>query len=194
MNIEDTLAPASDQLDAIELVAGPRTFTVERVTAFNAEQPVNVHFVEFPRPWRPSKGMRRVLAACWGVQAGEWTGRRITLFFDPDVTFGKEKPGGTRIAALSHIDKPKQVPMLVSRGKSALYTVQPLTEPAAEPATNQPTKITTPQLQLLQAHYKDVGREERLTEGSNIVGRPIESFSELTKDEAGVLIEWIGSQ
>jgi len=128
MNIEDTLAPASDQLDAIELVAGPRTFTVASVSKGSLEQPVNVHFVDFPRPWRPSKGMRRVLAACWGAEASEWVGRQVRLFFDPEVTFGKEKPGGTRISHLSHIDGTKKVPLLITRGKSAIYTVEPLTD------------------------------------------------------------------
>ena len=136
MDITDTLAPASEQLDAIELVAGPRIFTVERVTRGNAEQPVNVHFTDFPRPWRPSKGMRRVLAACWGADASTWVGRRVELFMDPEVTFGKEKPGGTRIARLSHIDGPQKVPLLVSRGKSAIFTVEPL---ADAPAPVDPT-------------------------------------------------------
>lgn len=125
-DITDTLAPTSDQLDAIELVAGPRTFTVDRVTAGNAEQPVQVHFTDFPRPWRPSKGMRRVLAACWGADASLWAGRRVELFRDPSVTFGKDTPGGTRIRALSHIDGQKKVPLLVSRGKSAVFVVEPL--------------------------------------------------------------------
>lgn len=128
MDISETLAPASDQLDAIELVAGPRVFTIARVSQGSDEQPVNVHFTDFPRPWRPSKGMRRVLAACWGVDASEWAGRRVELYFDPEVTFGKDKPGGTRIRALSHLDKPKSVPLLVSRGKSATFRVQPLAE------------------------------------------------------------------
>lgn len=126
MDISETLAPASDQLDAIELVAGPRIFTVDRVTKGTAEQPVNVHFKDFPRPWRPSKGMRRVLAFCWGVDASQWGERRVELFLDPEVTFGKEKPGGTRIKRLSHIDGPKRIPLLVSRGKSATYVVDPL--------------------------------------------------------------------
>jgi hypothetical protein len=134
MNIEDTLAPNSDQLDAIELVAGPRIFTVERVTRGNAEQPVNVHFADFPRPWRPSKGMRRVLAACWGAEASTWAGRRVELFYDPEVTFGKEKPGGTRIKRLSHIDKARKVPLLVTRGKSAIFTVEPLPDQPAAPS------------------------------------------------------------
>lgn len=125
-DITDTLAPTSDQLDAIELVAGPRIFTVDRVAAGNSEQPVQVYFSDFPRPWRPSKGMRRVLAACWGADASLWAGRRVELFRDPSVTFGKDTPGGTRIRALSHIDGQKKVPLLVSRGKSAVFVVEPL--------------------------------------------------------------------
>lgn len=126
MDITDSLAPTSDQLDAIELVAGPRVFTISKVSKGSVEQPVNIHFTDFPRPWRPSKGMRRVLAACWGVDASRWAGRRVELFLDPEVTFGKEKPGGTRISRLSDIDKPMSVPMLVSRGKSATFKVTPL--------------------------------------------------------------------
>ena len=134
MDISESLAPASDQLDAIELIAGPRTFQVERVTKGSAEQPVNVHLIDFPRPWRPSKGMRRILAAGWGVDASKWAGRSVRLYFDPDVSFGKERTGGTRIAAMSHLDKPLSVPLLVTRGKSAMFTVQPLKVEAPTPA------------------------------------------------------------
>lgn len=126
MDISDTLAPTSDQLDAIDLLAGPRTFTIEKVSRGNAEQPVQVHLREFPRVWRPGKSMRRVLVAAWGSDASTWAGRRVTLYCDPDVRFGSEKVGGTRISHLSHIDKPLSVPLLVTRGKSVTYTVQPL--------------------------------------------------------------------
>ena len=126
MDISETLAPNSDQLDAIDLVAGPRTFTITRVSKGDAEQPVNIHLAEFPRVWRPGKSMRRVLAGCWGTDASGWAGRRVTLYCDPDVMFGKDKVGGTRISHLSHIDKPKSIPLLVSRGKSATFKVQPL--------------------------------------------------------------------
>jgi hypothetical protein len=132
VDISETLAPNSDQLDAIDLVSGPRTFTITKVTAHNAEQPVNVHLAEFPRVWRPGKSMRRVLAACWGTDASTWVGRRVTLYCDESVRFGSEVVGGTRISHLSHIDKPKSVPLLVSRGKSATFTVQPLPEQTAD--------------------------------------------------------------
>lgn len=133
MDITDSLAPNSDQLDAIELAGGPRTFRIKSVSQGNPEQPVNVHFHDFPRAWRPSKGMRRVLALCWGVDASAWADRRVTLYLDPEVTFGKEKPGGTRISHLSHIDGPKKIPLLVARGRSAVFTVQPLPDAPAAP-------------------------------------------------------------
>ena len=129
MDISETLAPNSDQLDAIDLVSGPKTFTISKVSKGSDEQPVNIHLAEFPRVWRPSKSMRRVLAACWGTDASVWTGRRVTLYCDPDVMFGKDKVGGTRISHMSHLDGPKSIPLLVSRGKSATFRVQPLAEP-----------------------------------------------------------------
>lgn len=148
-DISDTLAPNSDQLDAVDLVGGPRTFTISKVSAGNAEQPVNIHLAEFPRVWRPSKSMRRVLASCWGTDASVWAGRRITLYCDPEVMFGKEKVGGTRISHLSHIDKPKAIPLLVSRGKSATFRVQPL--PDAPPAA--PDDGTQARLENLRAEW-----------------------------------------
>lgn len=128
MDISDTLAPNSDQLDAVELVGGPRTFTIERVSKGDVEQPVQIHFKEFPRPWRPGKSMRRVLVACWGADASTYAGRRVTLYCDPEVRFGGQAVGGTRVEALSHLDKPKSIPLLVSRGKSAVFIVRPLVE------------------------------------------------------------------
>lgn len=126
MDISDTLAPNSDQLDACDLVTGPRIFTIKGVIKGTDEQPVQVQLVEFPRVWRPSKGMRRVLAACWGVNAEAWIGRRVELYCDPTVIFGKDAVGGTRIARLSHIDREQKIPLLVSRGKSAVFAVKPL--------------------------------------------------------------------
>lgn len=134
MDLTDTIAPTSDQLDAVDLLTGPRTFTIADVNKGNVEQPVQIKLAEFPRVWRPSKGMRRVLVAAWGPDGKTYAGRRVTLYCDPNVTFGKDKVGGTRISHMTHLkdDKPLSVPLLVTRGKSAMYTVEPLTEPAAE--------------------------------------------------------------
>lgn len=136
MDMSESIAPKSDQLDAIELVAGPRTFTIEKVTKNNPEQPWNFHLAEFPRPWRPGKSMLRVMAAAWGLDGSKYAGNRVTLFCDPTVQFGNEIVGGLRISHMTGISKPLKVPLLVKRGKSAVFTVQPLPDaPKPAPAT-----------------------------------------------------------
>lgn len=94
MDISSTLAPDSQQLDAVDLLSGPRTFTIKGVKKGNVEQPVQIELVEFPRVWRPGKSMRRVLVAAWGPDASKYVGRRVTLYCDPDVKFGGEKHRG----------------------------------------------------------------------------------------------------
>ena len=139
MDMSASIAPKSDQLDAIELVAGPRTFTISDVTQNNAEQPWNFHLAEFPRPWRPGKSMLRVMAAAWGLDGKKYIGQRVTLYCDPTVQFGNEIVGGLRISHMSGIEKPLKVPLLIKRGKSAMFTVQPLKEaPAPKQAAPEP--------------------------------------------------------
>ena len=134
MDLTESCAPKSDQLDAIDLLSGPRTFTIEKVSTHNAEQPFNFHLAEFPRVWRPGKSMRRVIVAAWGPKADKYAGQRVTLFCDNSVQFGNDTVGGTRISHMTGIDKPLKVPLLVKRGKSAVFTVQPLKEAAPAPA------------------------------------------------------------
>jgi hypothetical protein len=130
MDMTDSIAPKSDQLDAIDLITGPRTFTIERVTANNVEQPFNFHLAEFPRVWRPGKSMRRVIVAAWGPKPEGYAGQQVTLYCDATVMFGNDVTGGTRISHMTGIDKPLKVPLLIKRGKSALFTVLPLAAPA----------------------------------------------------------------
>lgn len=185
MDLSTTIAPKSDQLDAVDLVAGPRTFTVKAVTEGNAEQPVNIHFVEFDRPWRPSKSMRRVLVAAWGADGSQYVGRKVTLFCDPDVTFGGIKVGGTRISHMSHLTKPLSVALLVKRGKTEIYEVQPLTEPAPKLAAN-PALVTA-------IKQSGIGKDAFLKLAAETVGREIAASTDLTDDEAAKVIEALGA-
>jgi hypothetical protein len=182
LDISDTLAPTSDQLDAVDLVGGPRTFTIENVSKGNSEQPVQVTLAEFPRVWRPGKSMRRVLAACWGAEASQWIGRRVTLYCDPNVTFGKDKVGGTRISHLSHIDKPRQIPLLVSKGRSAIFTVRPLTENAPPPEpTVSPATLAEIEAMFVEAQ---IAAEEQLPGVQHITRTQIASLDALTERQA----------
>jgi len=129
MDITKSTEPKSDQQNYDDYIGGPKTVTVSDVKAGSAEQPVEIHLVEYPgRPYKPAKSMRRVLVACWGSDASVYVGRRLTLFGDPTIKFGKEAVGGIRIAALSHIAEPVTVSLTVTRGKRAPFTVQPIVE------------------------------------------------------------------
>jgi len=127
MDITDTLAPKSDQLNAEDLLTGPRTVTVEKVTKGSVEQPVDIHLVEFPgRPFRPSKTVRRIIVTAWGPEASNYTGRKMTLYRDPEIKFGPDKVGGIRVSHLSHIDKPLIISLTETRGRRKPHRIEPL--------------------------------------------------------------------
>lgn len=134
MDIAPTTAPRSDQQNFDDYVAGPKVVTISDVRAGTTEQPVEIHLAEYPgRPYKPSKSMRRVLVAAWGAEASAYVGRRLELFGDPEVTFGRDKVGGIKIRALSDIDGPLSVALTITRGKRAPFVVQPLkAEPLIE--------------------------------------------------------------
>ncbi len=153
-DISDTLAPKSDQLDAVELlITGPQVFTVSKVSKGNGEQPVQIHLAEFDRPWRPGLSMRRVMVACWGKDAHQYVGRSVHLWCDPRVSFGGSEVGGIRILALSHIDKPRTIPLPVTRGRTAPYKVDVLKVEAPQ----QATKADDAMIATLDALYKQKG-------------------------------------
>ena len=135
MDISESLAANSAQQNADEYVSGPKTVTVSEVKKGSAEQPVDVHLVEFPgKPFKPAKSVRRVLAAAWGTDASQWAGRRLTIYCDPEVRYAGKAVGGLRVSHVSHIDKPVTVALTVTRGKREPFTVQPLVEAAYTPS------------------------------------------------------------
>ena len=133
MDLTESIAPRSDQLNADDLISGPITVTITDVRDGAAEQPVDVILAEYPgRAYRPSKSMRRIIVMAWGAKSPAYIGNRLTLFRNPEITFGREKVGGIEIAAMSHIDKPLTVALTTTRGKRKSFTVKPL--PADAPA------------------------------------------------------------
>lgn len=125
-DFEKTLEAKSDQINNTDLISGPINITIVGVKVNTRDdQPVSVRLKETDKLFKPSKGMRRVLGMVWG-KPKVWVGRSLTLYRDPDVPFGKTKPGGTRISHATHIDKPIEVTIPVSRGKVQTYTIYPL--------------------------------------------------------------------
>ena len=160
MDIDDTIAPKSDQLNAEDLIGGPRTYTIDHAVVTSGEQPVNIHLVESPgRPYRPSKTMRRVLVNAWGKRSAEYAGRRLTLYRDPAVKFGGEAVGGIKISHMSGIEKPVTVALTVSRGKRSPFTVEPLPDAPVEPTADDVAGCSD--MDRLRAMYRHCTSDER---------------------------------
>ena len=134
----------SDQLNGEDLRPGPQTFTIDSVKIDKAkEQPTEIKLVGEKRVWRPCKSMVRVLTRVWGFDGKLYTGKSVTLYFDPTVRFGKDVTGGIRVSHMSHIDSSMVIPLQVSRGKFAAHTVKPLVvEKQTEPAREEPAALT----------------------------------------------------
>jgi hypothetical protein len=129
VNMAAFTAPKSDQVNADDLLCGPRTITVTGVRANDGgpEQPVSIDFAgDDGKPYKPCKSMRRVMVHVWGADAKQYIGRSMTLYCDPGVQFGGMKVGGIRISHMSHIDKPQTMALTATRAKRAPFTVQPL--------------------------------------------------------------------
>lgn len=128
MNLATTIIPKSDQLNADDLMTGPRTITITAVeVGSSAEQPVTIRYEgDNGRPYKPCKSMRRVLVALYGDNGAAYVGKRITLYCDPSVKFGGDAVGGIRISHASDINAPVEISLTVTRGKRKPYRVEAL--------------------------------------------------------------------
>jgi len=134
LDITDTLAAKSEQLNADDLAGGPVTVRIEGVEKTGVpEQPVVVRVTGGYKPWRPCKTMRRLLAAAWGADAGAWVGRWVTLYREPTVKWAGEPIGGIRVSGLSHIERGMTIKLQETKGGKKLeWRVSPLVPPADE--------------------------------------------------------------
>lgn len=183
-DISDTIAPRSDQMNSDDLLSSPRTFTIAEVRKSGSpDQPVDVVLVEFPqgRPFKPSKSMRRVMVMAWGPDASTYAGKRLTLYRDPTITFGRDVVGGIRISAMSHIPEPLTMSLTVTRGKRAPYRVDVL--PDQVPAS----PVVSPELLAeLAAMFerKGIKGNARLSGVNRITGGSATDLEVITEDEA----------
>lgn len=137
-----TIVPRSDQLNSDDLIGGPRTIKITRVSASpdSAEQPVSVYFEgDGGKPYKPCKSMRRVMVQAWGADASRYVGRGLTLYRDDKVAFGGMQVGGIRISHMSDLSGPMTFALTVTKAKRAPYSVKPLAGWADAPKTPRPS-------------------------------------------------------
>lgn len=102
-----TTQAKSDQLNATDIMGVDLVITIrDAVLTKNDQQPLAVFFNgDNNRPWKPSKGMRRVLMAGWGDDTANLVGKSVKLHFDPSVKYAGQDVGGIRIKSMSDINQ-----------------------------------------------------------------------------------------
>lgn len=105
-DVSTFLEAKSDQLNAADIMGCNRVICIREVKVKKGDQPVIVYFNgDNNRPWKPCKGMLRILAAAWGVESKAWVGKSAELYFEASVKYAGKEVGGIRIKSLSDIDK-----------------------------------------------------------------------------------------
>ncbi|MBA4754591.1 MAG: hypothetical protein H2050_07155 [Sphingobium sp.] len=136
--LTEALAPRSDQLNADDLIAGPRVITITSVRAVKDGRETKLvlnYEGDNGKPFKPCKTMGRAMVLAWAITPDnfeqEFPGKSIRVYRDPEVTFGADgKVGGIRISHMSHIDGPKTIKLTVSQGKKRDFTFHPLVREA----------------------------------------------------------------
>jgi hypothetical protein len=130
MKITKTIEAKSDQLNADDLIGGSKIIKITSVKVLDSDiQPVSISYEgDNGKPYKPSKGMRRVLVQLWGDESDNFIGKRLKIYRDDNVKFGGSEVGGIRISHASDIPGPTRVLETVSRGKRKPITIEPLIE------------------------------------------------------------------
>lgn len=119
------LEAKSDQLNYDDIADTQVVITISEVRIMKGDQPVWVLFHGCNnRPWKPSKGMLRVLATAWGRNSADWVGKSAMLYGEKSVRWAGKEIGGIRIKALSNINQNGLSTMLtVSRGSRSEFRI-----------------------------------------------------------------------
>lgn len=181
MDISKALVAKSDQLNASDLTGSPIVATIAAVRRGDAVKPVIIDLVGMDgRPWKPSKGMLRVIAHAWGTESDAWVGRSVKLVNNPEVIYAGQPVGGVEVIAMSHIDKAFTIPVRISQKTVKQHTVSVLEEAPTEPWIAQWQAIKNA---LTAAGYEGEGPQMLATAGQ-VIGASWEHPNKISAEDA----------
>ncbi len=187
MDLTKSIEPKSDQMNAEDLLSGPRTFTITDIRAGSSEQPVSVFLAEHPQPFKPSKTVIRLMVLAWGVESSAHIGQRMTLYRDETVLWAGKEAGGIRVSHMSGIRKQLSIALPIRKGTKQRYVVDPLPD-VAPPARGGQQPGPLDQLVAAFDAAGIVGKVDRLAYCRGIVQRGIGSANDLTAGELAEVI------
>jgi hypothetical protein len=181
MDISQALVAKSDQINASDLTGSPIVATIKDVRKGDPVKPVVVDLEGMDgRPWKPSKGMLRVIAHAWGTESDKWIGRLVKLANNPEVIYAGEKVGGVEVIAMSHINTSFTIPVRISQKKVKQHHVDVLAEPVTEPWIAQWQAIKNA---LTAAGYEGDGPVMLATAGQ-VIGAAWEHPNKISAEDA----------
>ena len=146
LDVTKMCAAKSDQINAIDLISGPRIAKITDVKIFTeTDQPIHVILDgDTKRPWKCSKTSVRTLAALYSHDASKWIGKHIEIYCDETVLWGGQPVGGVRQSKAEGITSPKRLQLTRSRQKKESVVINPLTEDAIKAHYESVTAPTPP--------------------------------------------------
>lgn len=150
VDIAKTIQPKSDQLNADDLITGPRTIKITGVALASGDQPIAINFEgDNGKPYKPCKTMRRMMALLWGsggtLEGTVCIGRSMTLYRDPNVKWGGAPVGGIRISHMSNIKAEIVVSLAETKTVRKPHTVKPLNSSEQKQPEPEPAKAADPE-------------------------------------------------
>lgn len=144
-NMKTTIVQKTDQLNAENLLDGPRVLFIESSEGGQTvEQPIFLHYTGGQgKPYKPCKTMRKMLLLAWGDDGRKWCNQSMRVYCEPTVKFGNDEVGGIRISHVTGIKKDVRAMLSVTRGKKAEFILRPLVLEDTPKAAMQMTDATT---------------------------------------------------
>jgi len=181
MDISQALVAKSDCLNASDLTGSPIVATIKDVRKGDAVKPVIIDLEGMDgRPWKPSKGMLRVIAHAWGTESDKWIGRLVKLANNPEVIYAGEKVGGVEVIAMSHINAAFTIPVRISQKKVKQHAVDVLAEQPTEPWLAQWQAVKNA---LTAAGYEGDGPKMLATAGQ-VIGAAWDHPNKISAEDA----------
>ena len=161
LDVSKAIEPKSDQQNADDYLSGPQTVKIIGVDIkATSEQPVWIHLEgKEGKPWKPSKTALRCLAMIWGADASKWSGLSLTLYNDPEVTWGGMKVGGIRVSHMEGLTEPRTLMLTRTRGKKGATVIKPLVVGKSVGEGKSATSIDTQALFQDARDNAELGRE-----------------------------------
>ena len=179
-NLKHAMQSKSDQLNYVDVGEGSLIALVESVNVTNSDQqPVTVVFAGCNgKPYKPNKGMIRVLAGAWGEESDNWIGKTIKIVGDPTVTWAGEAIGGLVVGALSDIDKSGYTAYIQKNKRVRVKKTIPLL--VVEPRFYSDELFSNDCVAMADAIYNKAETVESITKQWNLSPPQVEHLTKLS--------------